>query len=985
MKKLLYVLVAALCCTSIQAQTLNEGFEGNQFPPEGWTTANTSTYSYWYQTTKEGTKCAYTPGSYATECWLITPQLKPAAGEKLTFKARVKEYTSQGKLQVEVSTTGRETSSFSVVETYFTSSTKGDEAHRIWKSDWREFTVDLSAYTGQRIYITFHQTGEAEGIYLDDVKGVTLAGSETCEAPTALQLNAIQSTSATIAWQGSAAEYQYLVLTEGETLDWDKAKRIAAKTVTLTELEENTVYAFYVRAYCSADEQSMAPKLTVKTPCEAEAIPWVETFTRDATGDVAPECWTVASERPQVWVVAEKTYDEEGNAQTIYGQAHLYASGGGASTAQVFAMPTFNAPLNTLEVAFDYKTSMVDANYGVLEIGYMTNPAEAGTFVSLQTLPQTLTYSRVTIPLNAVPNDVSFVAFRFAGGTSDFSGASLDNFVVAEIGKSGEIDPTQDDGPDDAIWAQTYCSAQFTWYAYNDEAFLIGLFDADAKQLIAGIAVTAEECDRFAYEDKQTGEFSGFSEDDDYEHHFYCSTKWILNIDESGLQKGDSWSKCVINIGTAASPLLGLKEGPYQVQVYGLDPLTYTKGDKLATIPFTLVEKKVTNLAVAVADDHKTATLTWEAPELGTGERLYVSVRSGETVAYDNFETSDKPASPFSVNVEDSKSYEARVQIIDRNKNPLGAETTVSFTVGVNPYEPKNAHAEVFSGDNVTFSWEAETEADRYVITLYCEGEYYSSLTVIGKTKTTTMPKDGTWSWTVQAFNEGANGNYFEASRAITGNDFVAKTADIPDDAVVLNIWGFDAAYLDEASGYYQEGKFGWYLTFATGDEDGSGYPLVSFLLYTAKEYAISGAYNVARGNLDLESCYLNTTGKQADAIWATDAEIRLQFDGFDEDYFEQGYRYGYYTGQFRLVGNDGKTYVGKFMELFCNSYNFSSMATGTFDHKGMWDEEGEEPPHQGIDNTEVNATPAHKYLRDGQLFILRDGKTYNAQGIRVQ
>lgn len=257
-----------------------------------------------------------------------------------------------------------------------------------------------------------------------------------------------------------------------------------------------------------------------------------------------------------------------------------------------------------------------------------------------------------------------------------------------------------------------------------------------------------------------------------------------------------------------------------------------------------------------------------------------------------------------------------------------------------------------------------------------------ATLTVNGTTKTTTMPQDGTWTWTVQAFNQGTNGNYFEASNAIEGNSFETKAADVPEDAVEFDIWAFEAAYLDKNCPYYIEGKHGWFLQFATGEE-GNQLPAAYFLVYTNKEDAISGVYNVARGNIDLESCYIDNTGKQADATTAVDAEVRLQFDGFDEDYFAQGYAYGYYTGQFRLVGNDGKTYVAKFMELFCNSYNFSSMSTGLLDHHGMWDEE---PGEQGVENTASDTnTNVRKVLKDGQLFIIRDGKTFNLQGVLVK
>lgn len=415
--------------------------------------------------------------------------------------------------------------------------------------------------------------------------------------------------------------------------------------------------------------------------------------------------------------------------------------------------------------------------------------------------------------MNDLPAGIQSIAFRYAGGTSNFGRVSMDNFILAGIGHSDEVDPSDEDIPDAAIYALSYCEASFTWYSSDASAFAIGLFNTASQALVAGITATTSECDLFAYNDGATVTSESI---------YYCSTKWILNVAEDGQQRGDAWASSVKNIGTATSPLLGLNPGTYQVQVYELlqGESGYSKGDLLATIPFTLASKEVSNLKAVVAEDKATATLTWNAPEFDPGERLYVRVWSGETVAYDNFDnTKDRPTSPLVVNVVEGKSYTAIVQVIDRNMNPMGDEVSTAFTVGVNDYEPKNPHAEVFSGDNVTFSWEVTAQADRYVITLYCDGEFYSTLTVNGTSKTTTMPKDGTWTWTVQPFNIGSNGNYFEASNPVEGNSFVSKGADIPEDAIVYDIWAFEAAYLDKKSAFYQEGKHGWFLQFATGEE----------------------------------------------------------------------------------------------------------------------------------------------------------------------
>ena len=802
--------------------------------------------------------------------------------------------------------------------------------------------------------------------------------SQDCNAPTAVTLESVTESTATFSWKGEASQYQYCVAFEGGQPDWTNAQLTDQKTVTLSGLYDEQKYYFYVRSYCSEAAVSETVKVTFKTACARLNVPWIETFTRDAAGsatvgDVAPECWIISSANPAVTIVAVK--EDDGTGEMIpTGEQYLQARGGGASSVQVFALPLFNAKLDTCELAFDYWTNVVNADYGSLEIGYMTNPADASTFVSLNTFEQTTTTKHVVFALDELPAGIQSVAFRYAGGTSNYGRVSMDNFIMAGIGKSADVDPADEDIPAAGIYALSYCEASFTWYANNSSAFAIGLFNASSQSLVAGITVTTEECIRFADADGATVTS---------ESMHYCSTKWILNVEESGMQKGDAWAISVKNIGTAASPILGLNPGEYQVQIYDLvqGESGYSMGDLLATIPFKLVSKEVTNLQAVVAEDHQTATLTWDAPEFASGERLYVRVWAGETVAYDNFETSDRPASPLTVNVVEGKSYTAIVQVIDRYQNPVGEEVTIGFTVGVNQFEPKNPTAVVEGGDNVTFSWTADAQADAYVITLYLNGEFYATLNVHGTSKTTTTPADGTWSWTVQAFNIGENDNYFEASNPIAGNDFVTKSADIPEDAVELNVIGFNAFYIEPTSEFYQEGKNGWILQFGLDD---AGYNYAWFLVYTNQTYAISGVYNLTRGNLDGESDAIFLTS--GDPLEGTDSEVRLTFDGYDEVEVTESYvlTKAFYSGSFRLVGTDGKTYVGRFMEMECSSGGFTNYYYGNpVESITLYDED---PSYfQGLEEV-VAATPnGKKVLYNNQLLIIRDGKAYNVLGTLVK
>lgn len=129
-----------------------------------------------------------------------------------------------------------------------------------------------------------------------------------------------------------------------------------------------------------------------------------------------------------------------------------------------------------------------------------------------------------------------------------------------------------------------------------------------------------------------------------------------------------------------------------------------------------------------------------------------------------------------------------------------------------------------------------------------------------------------------------------------------------------------------------------------------------------------------------------DANAKESDYIFATDAEVRLQFDGYDDEKYMEGYVLAYYTGSFRLVGKDGKTYVSKFMEQFCYSINFDQYNAGNTSYEGMYDEDPDYDPYHGIEDIQTPEKQATKVLHNGTLYIATpDGAIYNATGIRVK
>ena len=166
---------------------------------------------------------------------------------------------------------------------------------------------------------------------------------------------------------------------------------------------------------------------------------------------------------------------------------------------------------------------------------------------------------------------------------------------------------------------------------------------------------------------------------------------------------------------------------------------------------------------------------------------------------------------------------------------------------------------------------------------------------------------------------------------------------------------------------------------------DNAGYQFAWFLVYTNSAAALSGNYNLTRQNLDSESDLIYLSDG---TIQGTESEVRLQFDGYDEVEVSSGYSLtqAFYSGSFRLVDENGKTYVGRFMELMCSSGDYTNYASGNpSNHITLYDEDPSYFAGQGIEEIVAGSQNGKKVLHNGQLLIIRDGKAYNALGTLVK
>lgn len=150
------------------------------------------------------------------------------------------------------------------------------------------------------------------------INNVILGGIEpSCSTPIDLAVNNITLTEADLSWTAGGSETEWEVIygetgfdpaTEGTTLEVNDDAE-----VTLSDLDANTEYEFYVKSICGAgDESTWAGPVSFTTSCEAGEVPFVEGFEAYAGGENLAGCWSqVSVEGTQAWFVndEEDTYN----------------------------------------------------------------------------------------------------------------------------------------------------------------------------------------------------------------------------------------------------------------------------------------------------------------------------------------------------------------------------------------------------------------------------------------------------------------------------------------------------------------------------------------------------------------------------------------------------------------------------------------------------------------------------------------------------
>lgn len=285
-------------------------------------------------------------------------------------------------------------------------------------ADWTQFTVDLSAYTGNSVTVYFASTSNygATGAYhyLDEV---SIRKIPTCKDINSVVVSGISNNGAKVVFSNTvAANYQVIVATEAvadpETLD---ASKIIINDATLTDtiaevtgLTANTTYYAYVRGVCDSENKgAWANAVAFTTACDPITIaskdePWIEDFeSYDASSSSSysasykfdVECW---------------------NHQLINGSNyfHVYKPTSGTNTTKqlcskessglkvLLALPSMHfEEANAYAFSFDMNRTSNYASYAdSLYIYANTSAALDGSEVLLAAIPRVYSNAGINVP-----------------------------------------------------------------------------------------------------------------------------------------------------------------------------------------------------------------------------------------------------------------------------------------------------------------------------------------------------------------------------------------------------------------------------------------------------------------------------------------------------------------------------------------------------------------------------------------------------------
>ena len=309
-----------------------------------------------------------------------------------------------------------------------------------WNSqnDYTEYTVDLSAYAGQQIYVAirhFSTTGETYYLLVDNIRITGVEASITRPAKGALvyangELIATLNhgeTSFTHSVNRYNSEYCIRVIQEGSKTD-------------------GTYFALAAPQCATAQLDCVAPEnLTGSFDGDKVTLSWERTISIDFEDD--PQGWTYIDadgDGALFGVYAAGGMEPNGSVNTTGTNASLasfsYMNGYGPLTPDNYAFMPLTSILSGARIGF-YAAGF-DPNYPAETFSFMVASSDGMNITTLNTWTTSNPYSKYVVDLSAYAGQSVFLGFRHHSATAAYA-LVIDNITVTNAVWAGTASVTE--------------------------------------------------------------------------------------------------------------------------------------------------------------------------------------------------------------------------------------------------------------------------------------------------------------------------------------------------------------------------------------------------------------------------------------------------------------------------------------------------------------------------------------------------------------
>jgi hypothetical protein len=274
-------------------------------------------------------------------------------------------------------------------------------------------TLPVEASNQSALYVGFlFQGNGGYDSYLDNVNVVQ---TPSCLPPNTLASSNVGTTTATFSWTGSTSNpsngydvYYSTVNTPPLAGATPSVDNHTASPLNANGLISASTYYWWVRSDCGAETSAWAYGGSFVTACES-----VSSFSQNwdtVTATALPTCFVKVG---TLGSVNTQTSNFSSGPNTLY----MYASGTTAEPTLAL-QPVNNAGAGTHWLKFKLRASFSVG--GKLQVGYLTDPADATTFIMLQEFTaSSLTYTEFTCSPGTVPSTNNTLALRAKGAPAN--------------------------------------------------------------------------------------------------------------------------------------------------------------------------------------------------------------------------------------------------------------------------------------------------------------------------------------------------------------------------------------------------------------------------------------------------------------------------------------------------------------------------------------------------------------------------------------